>query len=126
MVKDAETHADEDKHKKELVEVRNQADGLAYTTEKSLKEHGDKIDEETRKKIEEALEDLKKVMEGDNLDEIKQKTEALATASHKLAEAMYKQEEAGAAGAEGAAEGAEAADEGVVDAEFEEVDEDKA
>ncbi len=125
MVKDAETHADEDKAKKELVEVRNQADGMSYTTEKSLKEHGDKVDEETRKNIEQALEELKKAMEGDDPADIKQKTEALATASHKLAEAMYKQEEAGAADAEGAAEEAEAADEGVVDAEFEEVDEDK-
>ncbi|MCD4688436.1 MAG: molecular chaperone DnaK [Desulfuromonadaceae bacterium] len=126
MVKDAETHADEDKEKKELVEVRNQADGMVYTTEKSLKEHGDKVDEETRKNIEQALEELKKAMEGDDSADIKQKTEALATASHKLAEAMYKQEEAGDAGAEGAAEDEEAADEGVVDAEFEEVDEDKA
>ncbi len=125
MVKDAETHADEDKQKKELVEVRNQADGMVYTTEKSLKEHGDKIDEETRKNIEQALEELKKAMEGNDSAAIKEKTEALATASHKLAEAMYKQEEADAAGAEGAAEEAEPADEGVVDAEFEEVDEDK-
>lgn len=125
MVKDAETHADEDKEKKELVEVRNQADGMVYTTEKSLKEHGDKIDEETRKNIEQALEELKKAMEGNASADIKEKTEALATASHKLAEAMYKQEEAGAAGAEGAAEDTGAADEGVVDAEFEEVDEDK-
>jgi len=125
MVKDAETHADEDKAKKELVEVRNQADGMVYTTEKSLKEHGDKVDEETRKNIEQALEELKKAMEGDDSADIKEKTEALATASHKLAEAMYKQEEAAAGGAEGAAEEAEAADEGVVDAEFEEVDEDK-
>ncbi|OEU62947.1 MAG: molecular chaperone DnaK [Desulfuromonadales bacterium C00003094] len=125
MVKDAETHADEDKEKKELVEVRNQADGLVYTTEKSLKEHGDKVDEETRKAIEQALEELKKAMEGDDSADIKQKTEALATASHKLAEAMYKQEETEGAAPEGAAEEAEAADEGVVDAEFEEVDEDK-
>jgi molecular chaperone DnaK len=122
MVKDAETHADEDKQKKELVEVRNQADGMVYTTEKSLKEHGDKVDEETRKNIEQALEELKKAMEGNDSADIKQKTEALATASHKLAEAMYKQE---AAGAEGPAEEAAPADEGVVDAEFEEVDEDK-
>jgi molecular chaperone DnaK len=122
MVKDAETHADEDKQKKELVEARNQADGMVYTTEKSLKEHGDKVDEETRKAIEQALEELKKAMEGDDSADIKQKTEALATVSHKLAEAMYKQE---APGAEGPAEEAEPADEGVVDAEFEEVDEEK-
>jgi molecular chaperone DnaK len=125
MVQDAEAHAGEDKQKKELVEVRNQADGLAYTTEKTLKEHGDKVDEETRKAIEKALEELKKAMEGDDSADIKQKTEALATASHKLAEAMYKQEAAEGAAPEGAAEEAGAADEGVVDAEFEEVDEDK-
>ncbi len=125
MVKDAETHAGEDKQKKELVEVRNQADGLAYTTEKTLKEHGDKVDEETRKAIEQALEELKKAMEGSDSADIKQKTEALASASHKLAEAMYKQEAAEGAAPEGTAEEAGAADEGVVDAEFEEVDEDK-
>lgn len=126
MVKDAETHADEDKKKKTLVEVRNQADGLVYTTEKSLKEHGEKIDDETRKGIETALEELKKVMEGENADEIKAKTESLATASHKLAEAIYKQEQ-GSEATEAAEAGEEtgAAGDGVVDAEFEEVDEDK-
>jgi molecular chaperone DnaK len=99
MVKDAEAHAAEDHKKRELVEVRNQADGLAYTTEKSLKEHGDKVDEATRNSIQQALDELKKVMEGEDVEEIKQKTEALATASHKLAEAMYKEGQA----AEGAA-----------------------
>jgi molecular chaperone DnaK len=124
MVKDAEAHAAEDHKKRELVEVRNQADGLAYTTEKSLKEHGDKVDEATRNSIQQALDELKKVMEGEDVEEIKQKTEALATASHKLAEAMYKEGQA----AEGAAAGEEAAgpaEEGVVDAEFEEVDDKK-
>ncbi len=124
MVKDAETHADEDKKKKALVEVRNQADGLVYTTEKSLKEHGDKIDGDTRKGIESALEELKKVMESEDADEIKAKTESLATASHKLAEAIYKQEQSGET-AEAAGEETGAAGDGVVDAEFEEVDEDK-
>jgi molecular chaperone DnaK len=126
MIKDAEAHAAEDHKKRELVEVRNQADGLAYNTEKSLKEHGDKVDEATRNSIQQALDELKKAMEGDNAEEIKQKTEALATASHKLAEAMYKHGQA-AEGA-GAATGEEAAgpaEEGVVDAEFEEVDEKK-
>ncbi len=77
MVKDAESHAAEDKKKRELIEARNQADGLVYTTEKAVKEHGDKVDEATRKGIETALEDLKKTMEGDDADAIRSKTEAL-------------------------------------------------
>ena len=126
MVKDAEAHAGEDKKKRELIEARNQADGLAYSTEKSLKEHGDKIDAETKGKINSALEDLKKSMEGDSAEEIQQKTEALAQASHKLAEAIYAKTQA-----EGPGEGATTENatkeggENVVDAEFEEVDENK-
>jgi molecular chaperone DnaK len=128
MVKDAEAHASEDKKKREAVEARNQADGLIYTTEKSLKEHGDKVDEETRANIQKAVDELKKAVEADNAEEIKQKSEALASASHKLAEAMYKQAQAaeggaGEAGAGGPAPGE--AEEGVVDAEFEEVDDKK-
>ncbi|TRO78493.1 molecular chaperone DnaK [Trichloromonas acetexigens] len=126
MVKDAESHAGEDKKKRELIEARNQADSLAYSTEKSLQEHGDKVDAETKGKINSALEDLKKAMEGDNTEEIQQKTEALAQASHKLAEAIYAK-----AQAEGAGEGAtpenagKEGDDNVVDAEFEDVDENK-
>ena len=89
MVKDAEMHAAEDKKKRELIEARNHADSLVYTTEKSVKEHGDKVDEETRKSIETALEELKEAIKNDSPEEIKSKTEALATASHKLAEVMY-------------------------------------
>jgi molecular chaperone DnaK len=126
MVKDAEAHAAEDKKKRELIEARNQADGLVYTTEKAVKEHGDKVDEATRKGIESALEELKKAMESDDAEAIRQKTEALATASHKLAEVMYQQAQH-TAGAEGS--GADAAGGGkqddVVDAEFEEVDDKK-
>ena len=125
MVKDAELHATEDHKKREMIEARNQADGLVYTTEKSVKEHGDKVDEETKKAIETALEDLKKAMEGDDPEEIKSKTEALATASHKLAEVMYQQAQNEAdAGDEGAAE-SDGQNDDVVDAEFEEVDDDK-
>ena len=126
MVKDAEAHAGEDKKKRELIEARNQADGLTYSTEKSLQEHGDKVDAETKGKINSALEDLKKAMEGDSTEEIQQKTEALAQASHKLAEAIYAK-----AQAQGADEGASTENatkeggENVVDAEFEEVDENK-
>jgi len=124
MVKDAESHAAEDKRKRELIEARNQADGLVYTTEKAVKEHGDKVGEDVRKGIESALEELKKAMEGDDVAAIRQKTEALATASHKLAEVMYQHAQPGAAGAE-TGEAAGGKPDEVVDAEFEEVDDKK-
>jgi molecular chaperone DnaK len=125
MVKDAEMHSSEDKKKRELIEARNQADSLVYTTEKAVKEHGDKLDEDTRKGIESALEELKKAMEGDDLEAIKGKTEALATASQKLGEILYQQAQGeAAAGGEGEAEGGDQKDD-VVDAEFEEVDEEE-
>ena len=120
MVKEAEMHSDEDKKKKELIEARNQADGLVYTTEKTLKEHGDQVDDETKAKIETALEELKKAIEGEDKDEINTKVEALAQSAHKLAEAMYAKAEAeGEGGAAGASE------ETVVDAEFEDVADEK-
>ncbi len=126
MVKDAEAHSSDDKKKRELIEARNQADGLVYTTEKAVKEHGDKVDEETKKTIETALEDLKKAIEGDDVEAINSKTEALAQASHKLSEVMYQQAQAAAeAGAEAEAGGESSQGEDVVDAEFEEVDEKK-
>jgi molecular chaperone DnaK len=129
LVKDAELHADDDKKKKELVEARNHADTLIYSTEKSLKDLGDKVDADTRSKIETASAALKKAMEGEDVAEIQRLSEELTQASHKVAEAMYKQaSEAGAApGAEagadaaGAGAGAAAADDDVVDADFEEV-----
>jgi molecular chaperone DnaK len=119
MVKEADLHSDEDKKKKEMVEARNQADGLVYTTEKTLKEHGDQVDAETKTKIETALEELKKAIEGEDKDEINAKSEALAQSAHKLAEAMYAKAEA-----EGGGDAAAAAEDSVVDAEFEDVDED--
>ena len=125
MIKDAELHAEEDKAKKELVDARNTADAMVSQTEKTLKEHGDKVDEETRKKIEEGIEALKQVKDTDDKDAIKQKTDALAEASHKLAEVMYQQaSQEGAAGDAAQAESAKQ-DEDVVDADFEEVDKDK-
>ena len=125
MVKDAEMHSSEDKKKRELIEARNQADGLIYTTEKAVNEHGEKLDEDTRKGIESALEDLKKAIEGDDPDAIKSKTEALATASQKLGELLYQQAQGeAAAGAEETTEGGDQKDD-VVDAEFEEVDDEK-
>ena len=123
MVKEAEAHAEEDRKRRALIEARNNADALIYSTEKSLKEHGDKVAEAERKAIEDAIAALKEAVQGEDAEEIKRRTEALAQASMKLGEAMYKaQQEAGGGGGEAGAEAAAGKDEGVVDAEFEEVD----
>jgi molecular chaperone DnaK len=130
-VKDAEMHADDDRQKKELVEARNHADSLIYSTEKSIKDLGDKVDAETKNKVEAAIEPLKKAIQGDNVDEIKRLSEALTQASHKLAEAMYQQaSESGAGGQDSSgtnakSSGANEPDDDVVDADFEEVKEGK-
>ncbi|OGU16373.1 MAG: molecular chaperone DnaK [Geobacteraceae bacterium GWC2_53_11] len=128
MVRDAEAHADEDKKKREAIEARNHADSMVYSTEKSLKEFGDKIDAVEKGNIENKLAELKKLMEGEDAEAIKKGTDELAQASHKLAEAMYAKKD----GAEGeSAAGAEQAgsakpkDDKVVDADFEEVKEEK-
>ena len=128
LVKDAELHAEDDKKKRELVDARNHADGLIYSTEKSIKEMGDKIEEETKTNVESAITSLKSVMEGEDTEEIKRLSEELTQASHKLAEAMYQQasqakEQAGDAGGGSAEQGAGASDDDVVDADFEEVKE---
>jgi len=129
MVKDAELHAEDDKQKRELVDTKNNAEALVDQTEKTLKEHGDKVDEETRKNIEAAAEALKQAKDSDNLDDIKQKVEALSQASHKLAEVMYQQAaQDGQPGQAAGAEGTDAPpqeDDDVVDADFEEVKKDK-
>jgi len=131
LVKDAEVHAEDDKKKKELVEARNSADSLVYSTEKSIKELGEKVDSETKGKIEEASSALKKAMEGEDTEEIKRLSEELTQVSHKLAEAMYQQasadnQQAGAdAGPEGDQAGGATPEEDVVDADFEEVKEDE-
>ncbi|HFD15234.1 MAG TPA: molecular chaperone DnaK, partial [Rhodospirillales bacterium] len=123
MVKEAEAHAEEDRKRRALIEARNNADALIYSTEKSLKEHGDKVAEAERKAIEDAIAALKEAVQGEDAEEIKRRTEALAQASMKLGEAMYKaQQEAAGGGGEAGAEAAAGKDEGVVDAEFEEVD----
>jgi molecular chaperone DnaK len=126
MVKEAEEHAGEDKKRRELVEARNGADSLIHQAEKSLTEHGDKVDAADKEKIETAIAELREVKDGDEVEPIQAKTQALAEASMKLGEAMYKaqQEEAAAseAAGEAAADGAAEGDETVVDADFEEVD----
>jgi len=102
MKKDAEAHAEEDKAQKESIETRNRADALAYSSEKALKEHGDKVDEETRKSIEDALAGLRKVLEGDDIEAIKTAEEELTQKSQKLGEEVYKQMQAEAAAGEAA------------------------
>lgn len=100
MVKDAEANAASDKAKREGIDAKNEADSLIYATEKTLKEMGDKVDSAEKQKIEDAIADLKKAMETDNVSEIKAKTESLKQASYKIAEELYKQQAAqGAAGA---------------------------
>jgi len=145
MVNDAKSHEAEDKKRREEIETRNQADTLVYTTEKTLKEHGDKIPQDEREKVEQAVEELKKIMESGSIDEIKTLMETVTTASHKLAEEIYKEAAAQQAAAQQAAgqqtpegEGAQAdagaggakpesdgAAENVVDADYEVVDDDE-
>ena len=126
MVKDAEAHAEEDKKFSELVATRNTADQMIHATEKSLEEMGDKVEQEERMQIENAIKDLKEVLDKDDKDIIETKTQALAQASSKLAERMYAQNDAGGADAGGDAGAQDAgADDDVVDAEFEEVDDNK-
>jgi len=131
MQKDAELHAEDDKKKKEKIGAKNEADSMVYQTEKALKEYGDKVDADTKKKIEEKLEDLKKVLPGDDIEAIKKASQELGEASMKLGEAMYKAsaEKQAASGASPSGDGGKAegdkAKEGPVDAEYEPVDKDK-
>ncbi len=137
LVKDAEAHTEEDKKKRELVELKNQADTLIYSTEKNVSEHGDKISEEDKANITTAIDALKKSLEESDLEGIKTAMQNLTTASHKLAEEMYKKASEDAAstgtGPDGdsgttnsGSEEASGGDEKVVDAEFEEVDKGKS
>ena len=127
LVKDAELHAEEDKKKRDLIDARNMADSLIYSTDKSVKEVGDKLDDDTKSNIEHAIEKLKKSIEGEDTEEIKKLTEELTQASHKLAETIYanaNQEQAQAQGqGQPGPESDEDApkDDDVVDADFEEV-----
>ena len=129
MVKEAEENAESDKKKRELVDTRNQADSLINETEKNIKEHGDKVDAADKKKIEEDIESLKKVKDGDDIEVIKSTTETLVQSSLKLGEAIYKQSPQGEtpqpdpSGAEPSSD--KKNDDKVVDADFEEVDENK-
>jgi molecular chaperone DnaK len=132
MVKDADAHREEDKKKRELAEARNNLDSLIYTTEKSLREYGDKIDGSDKKAIEDAIESAKKAMESNDVSTMKSASDNLTQTSHKLAEAMYAKASQQAGGAQaGTAQGQESAagtkgtEEEVVDADFEEVKDDR-
>merc|ERR1712146_542727 len=133
MVNEAQTHAEADKSKKEAVETRNQADSMVYSTEKSLSEHGEKLDSKDKDNIEKAIQNLKDTLKNENAEasEIKTNLDALNTAAMKLGEIMYKQNpQAAKAGGEtepsteNKSEAKASNDENVVDADFEEVKED--
>jgi molecular chaperone DnaK len=128
MVKDAESHAADDKKRRELVEAKNQGDALVHSTEKAMGEHGDKVSPDEKTAIEAAMASLKDATQGEDVEDIKAKTNTLAQASMKLGEAMYKAQQAGDAAADAAADGAGNApkpEDNVVDADFEEVDDEK-
>jgi molecular chaperone DnaK len=130
MVKDAEAHSAEDQGKRKLIDLRNQADQMVYATEKTLKEHGDKVDAKTRGEIEQAVNRLKDAQKGDDASAIEKAIEAVTSASHRLAEEVYKAAGAAGRGGPGAGVGAGAPtgdakmgssgkDDDVIDAEFE-------
>lgn len=124
-IKEAEQHAEEDKKRKEGIEVKNRAESLVYETEKSLKEAGDKIDASKKKEIEDAKDELSKAIESGNNDDIKAKTDALTEKFHAFTTEMYKQAQEAAASNAEAKDGDAPKDDKVVDADFEVVDEDK-
>ena len=126
MVKDAEANAESDKKRREAVESKNQAEALIHSTEKSLKDYGDKVSAEDKASIETALAELKTAAEGDDSEAIKAKTQTLAEVSMKLGQAMYDASQAAEAAAAqgGEADATAKADDDVVDADFEEIDED--
>ena len=124
-VKDAEAHAEEDKKKKEEIEVKNNAESLVYNSEKTLKELGDKVSGEEKAKVENEIANVKKVLEGTDTEKIKEATEKLTTAFYEISEKLYKQASAaqGAAGSEAAADANGENPEGTVyDAEYVEDD----
>ncbi|RKY68913.1 MAG: molecular chaperone DnaK [Candidatus Latescibacterota bacterium] len=129
MTKDAKAHAEEDKKKKELVEARNQADQLIYTTEKTLKEYGDKVSEQEKNRIKEAVENLKKATAGSDVQAIRNAMDQVTKASHKIAEEMYKktaqQQAQTGPQPEGKTKSEEKKKEGPVEADFEVVDDEK-
>ncbi len=125
MVQDAEANADADKERREGVEVKNQAEALVHSAEKSLVDFGDKVSEEDKNEIELAIASLKEAIEEDDLEVIKSKSEALSTASMKLGQAMYEAQQDDAAAQDAAADAARDEEEDVVDADFEEINDEE-
>ena len=123
MVKDAESHAEEDKKRKDEIEVRNQTDSLAYSTEQTVKELGDKVPADMKKQAEDAVAEARKALDGTDVDAIKAAGDKLQEVGHKLAEVVYSSAQADAAAGDGAAQQGGADD--VVDADYEVVDDDK-
>jgi molecular chaperone DnaK len=127
MVKDAEAHADEDKVRRDMVEAKNQAEALIHSTEKTISELSDKASDADTSTVETAIEELKSALEGDDVDDIKAKSESLSQVSMKLGEALYQAQQAEAGEGEGDpvdADDSASENEDVVDADFEEVDDD--
>lgn len=125
MVKDAEANAEADKGRRELVEAKNQAESLVHSTEKALEEHGDKVDPTTVEAIELAIAALKDELETDNADKIKAGIQNVTEASMKLGEAIYKSQQASESGESDGEEGPSSVDDDIVDADFEDLDDDK-
>jgi molecular chaperone DnaK len=117
MMRDAEAHADEDKQKRAEAEAKNQADSAIYQTEKSLQEHGDKLEAQDKQLVEEALNEAKEAVKGSDVDRIKQTTEQLVTASQKFADVIYRQAQAQQSAGQQPSDGAPTGDDDVVDAE---------
>jgi molecular chaperone DnaK len=119
MVQDAEAHADDDKRLRDLADARNSGESLIYSTEKSLRDHGDKVDEAARTSIETAIADLRTTLEGEDADQIRTRSQALSEASYKLAEAVYATaQQEGAASSDGSSSSNESDEEVVEDAEI--------
>ena len=127
MVKDAEANKETDKKKRESVDVRNQADTLIHSTEKNFKEHGSKVSDAEKKAIEDASTSLKEALKGEDIEDIKKKTETLVQASMKLGEAIYKSQQNTKpdSNKDDGKDNKDKKDDNVVDADFEEVKEDK-
>ena len=123
MVKDAESHAEEDKKRKDEIEVRNQTDSLAYSTEQTVKELGDKVPADMKKQAEDAVAEARKALDGTDVDAIKAAGDKLQEVGHKLAEVVYSSAQADAAAGDGAAQ--QSGSDDVVDADYEVVDDDK-
>jgi molecular chaperone DnaK len=123
MVRDAEVNADADAKKKQIIESKNEIDSLIYSTDKSLKEHAEKLGDDVKKEVEKAIEDARLVKDSDNLDDLKAKTEALTQASMKMGQAIYGQQQQAAA--DSGADAEEKKDDNTVDADFEEKKDEK-